>query len=51
MNRITAEIGDNVTVREYFVRSNRGTKDKGTTKIENNCLIMAYVHIAHTIVR
>lgn len=40
------EIGNNVTVREYCTL-NRGTRDKGTTKIEDNCLIMAYVHIAH----
>ena len=40
------EIGDNVTVREYCTL-NRGTIDKGTTKIDDNCLIMAYVHIAH----
>ncbi|GAB2997096.1 acyl-ACP--UDP-N-acetylglucosamine O-acyltransferase [Cyclobacterium sediminis] len=40
------EIGDNTTIRE-FVTINRGTADKQTTKIGNNCLIMAYVHIAH----
>lgn len=41
-----AEIGDNTTIRE-FVTVNRGTKDKYKTTIGNNCLIMAYVHIAH----
>ncbi|WP_339905705.1 acyl-ACP--UDP-N-acetylglucosamine O-acyltransferase [uncultured Cyclobacterium sp.] len=40
------EIGDNTTIRE-FVTINRGTADKQTTKIGDNCLIMAYVHIAH----
>ena len=40
------EIGDNTTIREC-VTINRGTKDRGTTKIGDNCLIMAYSHIAH----
>ena len=40
------EIGDNCTIRE-FVTINRGSKDKWTTKVGNNCLIMAYSHIAH----
>lgn len=42
----TAEIGDNTTIREY-VTINRGTVDRGKTVIGNNCLIMAYCHIAH----
>lgn len=42
----TVEIGDNTTIRE-FVTVNRGTAAKGKTKIGNNCLLMAYVHIAH----
>ncbi len=42
----TAEIGDNTTIRE-FVTVNRGTKAKGKTIVGNNCLLMAYVHIAH----
>ena len=42
----TAVIGDNVTIREY-VTVNRGTVDRGKTVIGNNCLIMAYCHIAH----
>ncbi len=41
-----AEIGDNVTVREC-VTINRGTKSKGKTVIGNNCLLMAYAHVAH----
>jgi UDP-N-acetylglucosamine acyltransferase len=40
------EIGDNTTIRE-FVTINRGTADKQTTKIGKDCLLMAYVHIAH----
>ncbi|HNX43413.1 MAG TPA: acyl-ACP--UDP-N-acetylglucosamine O-acyltransferase [Bacteroidales bacterium] len=39
-------IGDNTTIRE-FVTINRGTKASWETVIGNNCLIMAYVHIAH----
>jgi len=42
----TVEIGDNTTIRE-FVTINRGSKDKWTTKVGDNCLIMAYSHIAH----
>lgn len=39
-------IGDNTTIRE-FVTVNRGTKDREKTSIGDNCLIMAYTHIAH----
>ncbi|MFY0643261.1 MAG: acyl-ACP--UDP-N-acetylglucosamine O-acyltransferase [Bacteroidia bacterium] len=39
-------IGDNVTIREC-VTINRGTKATGMTKIGDNCLIMAYSHVAH----
>lgn len=42
----TVEIGDNVTIRE-FVTINRGTKYSNKTVVGNNCLIMAYSHIAH----
>lgn len=42
----TVEIGDNTTIRE-FVTVNRGTKESNRTVIGNNCLLMAYVHIAH----
>ncbi|TRX64563.1 acyl-ACP--UDP-N-acetylglucosamine O-acyltransferase [Carboxylicivirga sp. M1479] len=42
----TVEIGDNTTIRE-FVTINRGTKAKGKTVVGNNCLLMAYVHVAH----
>ncbi len=42
----TAEIGDNTIIRECATVS-RGTKDRYTTKIGKNCLIMSYVHIGH----
>jgi UDP-N-acetylglucosamine acyltransferase len=42
----TAEIGDNTTIREC-VTINRGTAAKGKTIVGNNCLIMAYTHVAH----
>jgi UDP-N-acetylglucosamine acyltransferase len=41
-----AVIGDNTTIREY-VTINRGTNDKWETKVGNNCLLMAYCHVAH----
>lgn len=42
----TLRIGNNVTIREYCTL-NRGTDAAGTTIIEDNCLLMAYVHVAH----
>ena len=39
-------IGDNNIIREH-VTINRGTKLAGKTIVGNNCLLMAYVHIAH----
>jgi UDP-N-acetylglucosamine acyltransferase len=44
--RTTVEIGDNTTIRECCTL-NRGTKDRWTTKVGENCLLMAYVHVAH----
>lgn len=41
-----AYIGDGTTLREC-VTVNRGTASKGETRIGNNCLIMAYCHVAH----
>lgn len=41
-----AVIGDNTTIREY-VTVNRGTASKGQTTVGSNCLLMAYVHVAH----
>lgn len=42
----TTEIGDNTTIREC-VTINRGTKDRMKTAVGSNCLLMAYVHVAH----
>lgn len=42
----TTEIGDNTVIREY-ANISRGTTDKLKTVIGKNCLIMAFVHIAH----
>ena len=39
-------IGDNTVIREYVTIS-RGTNDKFRTEIGKNCLLMAYVHVAH----
>ncbi len=39
-------IGNNVTIREC-VTINRGTTDRMKTVVGDNCLIMAYCHIAH----
>jgi len=42
----TVEIGDNTVIRE-FVTISRGTVEHYKTTIGNNCLLMAYVHVAH----
>jgi UDP-N-acetylglucosamine acyltransferase len=39
-------IGENTTIRE-FCTLNRGTEARGETVIGNNCLLMAYCHVAH----
>jgi UDP-N-acetylglucosamine acyltransferase len=39
-------IGDNTVIREYVTIS-KGTTDKFKTVIGKNCLLMAYVHVAH----
>lgn len=39
-------IGDNTVIREYVTVS-CGTNDKFKTVIGKNCLLMAYVHVAH----
>ncbi|MBN8682305.1 MAG: acyl-ACP--UDP-N-acetylglucosamine O-acyltransferase [Chitinophagales bacterium] len=44
--KTTLILGDNVTVRECCTL-NRGTSAANTTYIGNNCLLMAYVHVAH----
>ena len=40
------EIGNNVTIRECTT-INKGTNDRTRTVVGDNCLIMAYSHIAH----
>lgn len=45
----TTEIGDNTTIREC-VTINRGTADRNKTIVGSNCLLMAYVHIAHDVI-
>ncbi|MBO0323290.1 acyl-ACP--UDP-N-acetylglucosamine O-acyltransferase [Muricauda sp. CAU 1633] len=42
----TVQIGDNTTIRECAT-INKGTSDRMKTVIGNNCLIMAYCHVAH----
>ena len=42
----TAEVGDGTTIREC-VTINRGTADRLKTAVGSNCLLMAYVHLAH----
>lgn len=43
----TTTIGDNTVIREC-VTVNRGTAlDKNNTMVGSNCLLMAYVHVAH----
>ena len=42
--KTTVVIGKNSTIREHVTIS-RGTEDKMTTLIGENCLIMAYSHI------
>ena len=39
-------VGNHVTIREYCTL-NRATSEKGLTRIDDYCLLMAYVHIAH----
>ncbi|MGQ9846880.1 MAG: acyl-ACP--UDP-N-acetylglucosamine O-acyltransferase [Bacteroidales bacterium] len=41
-----AIIGNNTIIRE-FVTINRGTKASYKTVVGDNCLLMAYVHVAH----
>ena len=42
----TLEIGDRTVIRE-FATLNRGTAASGKTVVGSDCLIMAYVHVAH----
>ena len=41
-----ARIGDHTTIREC-VTVNRGTSTSGETIVGDNCLFMAYSHVAH----
>jgi len=41
-----AYVGDNTVIHE-FVTLHRGTVESGKTVVGANCLIMAYVHVAH----
>lgn len=45
----TTVVGDNTTIRECCTL-NRGTKDRFKTEVGSNCLLMAYVHLAHDVV-
>ena len=42
----TLEVGSRTTIRE-FATLNRGTIDAGTTRVGDDCLIMAYAHVSH----
>lgn len=42
----TAEVGDRTVVREC-VTINRGTRDRMSTRVGSDCLLMAYTHLAH----
>jgi len=44
--KTTVEIGDNTVIREA-VTIHKGTADRLKTVIGHNCLLMAYVHVAH----
>jgi len=42
----TTHVGDNTTIREC-VTIHKGTADRYKTVVGSNCLLMAYVHVAH----
>ncbi|MDO7873858.1 acyl-ACP--UDP-N-acetylglucosamine O-acyltransferase [Hymenobacter sp. ASUV-10] len=44
--KTTAHVGDHTVLREY-VTVNRGTVDRGETRVGAHCLLQAYVHVAH----
>jgi len=44
--KTSLRIGDRTTIRE-FCTLNRGTAARGETVIGNDCLILAYCHVAH----
>lgn len=42
----TLAVGDRTVIREYATL-NRGTAARGHTEVGSDCLLMAYVHVAH----
>ena len=44
--KTTLWIGDNNIIREYCT-IHKGTSDRGVTKVGDDCMFMAYSHIAH----
>jgi UDP-N-acetylglucosamine acyltransferase len=44
--RTQVVIGDRTVIREYAT-INRGTRASGSTRVGSDCLLMAYVHVAH----
>ena len=42
----TLDVGDRTVIRE-FATLNRGTKHRWKTVVGNDCLLMAYAHVAH----
>lgn len=44
--KATTVIGNNTTIREYAT-IHKGTADRMTTKVGDNCLIMCYTHLGH----
>lgn len=44
--KTTLEVGNSTTIREYATL-NRGTTDHWKTVVGDNCLLMAYSHVAH----
>lgn len=44
--KTTFIIGNNTTIRECCTL-NKGTMDRGYSAVGDNCLLMAYVHVAH----
>lgn len=41
------ELGDNSTIREFCTLNRGTTKQHGKSSVGSNCLLMAYVHVAH----
>lgn len=43
----TLEIGDRNIIREYATINRGSVSHRGTTSVGNDCLLMAYTHVAH----